>query len=134
MRINQEVRKAIMAFLKANPKASTAQILTSVNLEPRNGAKLLKGMADRGLLTREEATITSTDSRGNASTNQGFVYSVCEPQQGHAEIAEIPTGIQQRPGYYSQSGGGWQANEKASGGGQASGRSRVYVCASAGML
>jgi hypothetical protein len=129
-----ETRQAILDHIHVNPLQSANQISIAIGATRDSVQSCVKFMTDRGELEKIGSGM-KTGYRAQVTTTISAEQVINEMQAKRhaagikAEAKEHGKTI--RPGYYSQRGGDWQAK---SGGGQASGRSRVYVCASAWML
>ena len=125
MNIKSEVRTAIMKYVGKNPGSPARDIIGALCLSKSNGAKMLMRMAVNGDLSRKEVTVNGIDSAGKQYSNQSFVYTLGTP------VKTAPNGIVEKPGFYSQGGGGWRAGKtRAEDRGQGSAGIRV----SAGMF
>ena len=133
-------RQAILDYVNANPGKMGPEIIKALGLDKVTGADRLGTMYRRGELDREKATFCGINSAGKRFCMGTFAYTalvkttmgademlnrVSENLRDDSDKKEKDT--VKRKGYYSQKGGSWVANERASGGGQGALRSTFGI-------
>lgn len=126
-------RQAILDYLNANPGKMGPEIIKALGLDKVVGSDRLGKMYRRGELSREKAMYCGVNSAGKNFCMGTFAYTarviktagadevlrrLADNLKADSDKPEKPAKVVNREGYYSQHGGGWPANERASGGGQ----------------
>lgn len=125
--MTDKTRSVIVKYVTANPASTAPQIIKALGLQKSNGAKLLMRMYEDRVLNRTETTVEGIDSTGNPYRNKSFAYTV-------AAAGIRPARIEQSPGYYRNRPDSPDHARPTNQGGQGSGRQRVWVGSSAGLV
>lgn len=134
---SQKNRQGILDHLHRHPLKSAQQISKEAGIGRNSVESCVRLMTARGEIEKRGAG-AATRYLAIATVTVSAEQIVAEMKEKRAkaglvaEKAQAGLGKISKPGYYSQRGGGWEANKES--GGQSSGRREFGVQSSMGMI